>query len=67
MDLIQVIFYRLFNILLDILHFIGIKVTMPLYAYDSTECAREFESVTVFKGTYKQVPYTASDNLYLGS
>lgn len=57
MDLVQIICYRFLNAVLDLLRLVGINIVAPLYSYDSSECARDMDStVTVFKGTYRQVP-----------
>lgn len=66
MDVVQIICYRLWNAVLDLLKLIGIAITPPLYSYDSSECARDIDTaVSVFKGTYRQVHKPPSLNVYI--
>ena len=64
MDLIQIICYRLWNAVLQVLQLLGVRITPPLYSYDSAECARDIETaVTLFSGTYRQVPSLSRHSL----
>ena len=57
MDILQVISYRIINWLYDLLEMVGVsKRSFPMFQYDSSACARDVDSITMFKGTYRQVP-----------